>query len=173
MSGEWAEKLAIQEAVLRYARAVDRGDWDGVRDAYHPDAHDDHGEFKGDLDALIAWLEERFAGVDNGMHFVGNCLVEMTAANAALVETYFISHRVQGAGNSAVCRQGWGRYIDRFEKRDDGVWRVAQRTVVMDSIIELPVSGARTSGGATVWSERGPADFLFQSRMAAGDKGNA
>ena len=159
---DWAEKLAIQEAVLRYARAVDRGDWHGVRSAYHPDAYDDHGEFKGSVDALIAWLEDRFAGIDNGMHFIGNCLVEMTGADSALTETYFISHRVQGSGDNATCRQGWGRYVDRFEKREDGVWRVARRTVVMDSIIELPVPGARTGGGVTVWGERGPGDFLLQ-----------
>ncbi len=170
MSSEWADRLAIREAVELYARAVDRGDWAGVRAAYHADAHDDHGEFKGSVDELIAWLQDRFAGVDKGMHLIGNCLVELHGEDLALVETYFVSHRVQGTGDAATCRQGWGRYVDRFERREDGIWRVAQRAVVMDSIVESPVPGARTNGGVTVWGERGPGDFLYESRRRLAGK---
>lgn len=181
MSECWADKAAIHEAILRYARAIDRGDWDAVRDAYHNDAFDDHGEFKGTIDELIPWLEKRFAGVETGMHFVGNCLIELVNANLALAETYFVSHRLRPPINDvevaqcdeggAFCRQGWGRYVDRFERRSDGVWRVAQRTVVMDSVIQFPVKGGER-GGVTVWGRRDSQDWLYLRRaemMADGE----
>jgi SnoaL-like domain len=181
MVEEWFEKLTIQEAVLRYARAVDRSDWDGVRAAYHQDAFDDHGEFKGSVDELIAWLEQRFTGAETGMHFIGNCLVEIVRADLALAETYFVSHRLRPATNDveraqcgadgAFCRQGWGRYVDRFERRADKVWRVAQRTVVMDSIVQMTVPNALREG-ITVWGQRNSSDWLFQSQaMLIADSG--
>jgi ketosteroid isomerase-like protein len=166
------EKLAIHEAILRYARSIDRNDWAGVRAAYHSDAFDDHGEFKGSVDELIAWLEDRFAGAVNGMHFIGNCLVEIASLDVALAETYFVSHRLRPPENASeveqcgpegfFCRQGWGRYIDRFEKRQDGFWRVARRTVVMDSVVQLPVRDAQRTG-ITVWGQRDRSDYLYEA----------
>jgi hypothetical protein len=174
---QWLDKLAVQEAILRYARAVDRSDWDGVRAAYHSDAYDDHGEFKGTVDQLIPWLKDRFAGAETGIHFIGNCLVDVVEPNLALAETYFISHRLRLPSNGAereecgekgaFCRQGWGRYVDRFERREDGVWRVAHRTVVMDSIVQVPVRNA-TRGGITVWGRRDQQDWLAQSLKQLG-----
>ncbi|MEY3566868.1 MAG: hypothetical protein RLZ19_882, partial [Actinomycetota bacterium] len=37
----------IRDVVYRYARGVDRRDFDLVRSCYHPDATDDHGPFTG------------------------------------------------------------------------------------------------------------------------------
>lgn len=173
----WADKLAIQEAILRYARAVDRSDWEGVRASYHADAYDDHGVFKGSVDQLIPWLEERFAGAETGIHFIGNCLVDLVDPHLALAESYFVSHRLRPAANDAeraecgpqgaFCRQGWGRYVDRFERREDGIWRVAHRTVVMDSVLQMPVRNA-ARGGITVWGRRDEGDWLIQSLRQLG-----
>ena len=33
-----ADRVEIQDCLLRYARGVDRGDWGLVRSTYHPDA---------------------------------------------------------------------------------------------------------------------------------------
>src|SRR3954464_7687266 len=86
-----AERAEIQDCLLLYARGVDRGDWELVRSTYHPDADDAHGEYQGGVDGLIAWLDQRFAGADNSMHFLGNCLIEFAEADFAFVETYFAS----------------------------------------------------------------------------------
>ena len=63
------DKSEIYDSICRYARGIDRGDWDLVRSTYHPDADDDHVEYKGGIDGLIEWLDKRFAGIDNSMHF--------------------------------------------------------------------------------------------------------
>jgi 3-phenylpropionate/cinnamic acid dioxygenase small subunit len=175
---ELADRVAIQDAIYRYARAVDRSDWEGVRSAYHDDAYDDHGDYKGDVNGLIEWLIARFEGAENGMHFIGNCLIEFFQPNLALVETYFVSHRLRPAtaapGNtqadSAICRQGWGRYVDEFQRRADGTWRVASRTVVLDSIITLDVPAA-TRAGPAAWGVRGHSDTYYLRRAELRRKG--
>src|SRR5579862_8540086 len=68
------DQAEIRDVMCRYARGVDRGDWALLRSTYHPDAYDDHVGYKGPVDGLIEWLDERFADVDNSVHFLGNCL---------------------------------------------------------------------------------------------------
>ena len=43
----------IADVIYRYARGIDRLDFDLVRSCYHPDAYDDHGSFKGSVEAFI------------------------------------------------------------------------------------------------------------------------
>jgi hypothetical protein len=151
----------------RYARGVDRNDWALVRSTYHPDAYDDHAEYKGGVDGLIVWLEERFGTADNGAHFIGNCLAEFVTADLALVETYFTSQRVLNSDSttpdwaSALLRVSSGRYVDRFERRD-GEWRVARRTIVLDTVLSVPVRAASRTGAAN-WGQRSKGDFLYRA----------
>lgn len=162
------DREAIRDAMARYARAVDRGDWDGVRAAYHADGHDDHGGYRGGIDGLIDYLRRLLADATNGTHFLGNCLIEFAADDVALVETYFISERLVahdgGAAEDRRCRLGWGRYLDRFERRD-GAWRVARRMVVMDAVFHAEAVGA-ARGGASNWGARGADDPLAAWRAA-------
>jgi hypothetical protein len=163
------DKDEIRDSMCRYARGVDRGDWDQVRAAYHPDAHDEHGDYKGPIDGLIEWLDQRFAGVDNSMHFLGNCLIEFAGPDLALVETSFVSRRLRPlteeerktlGPKDQMCREGWGRYVDRFERRN-GEWRVAHRTVVLEaSSTSVALGGLRTS--PLTWGQRNRSDRLYQ-----------
>ena len=157
--------------MCRYARGVDRSDWEAVRAAYHPDAYDDHGEYKGDVEGLIAWLEPRFAEAENRMHVLGNCLIDFAGPDLALVETMFVTQRLRAASASetgsaasgdAICRQSWGRYVDRFERRN-GAWRVAHRTVVLDSVVTLPVQSAARIG-PPIWGRRDAGDRLYEAQ---------
>lgn len=169
------DRADIADAMCRYARGVDRGAWELVRSGYHVDAYDDHGDYKGDIDGLIIWLDQRFAGVDNSMHLLGNSLIEFASDYVALVETYFVSRRLRplteaeralagrkDAPSDAVCREAWGRYVDRFERRD-GDWRVAHRLVVLEqSSMSIALGGAR--GGTATWGQRDADDPVFVAR---------
>ncbi|MFT3977780.1 MAG: nuclear transport factor 2 family protein [Sphingomonas bacterium] len=168
------DRAAIEDAIHAYAQGVDRGDWEAVRATYHPDGFDDHGEYKGPVDGLIAWLEDRFAGLDNSMHFIGNCLIDFAGPALALAESYFVSRRFlpPDAGEAhlagpedAMCREAWGRYVDRFEKRD-GVWRVAHRTVVVETKSTSVARGGRRGAGVTTWGRRDGDDPLHRARRA-------
>ena len=47
------DRREIEDCLLRYVRGVDRKNWELVRAAYHPDAHDDHGNYQGGIDGFI------------------------------------------------------------------------------------------------------------------------
>lgn len=165
------DRTEIYEVMCRYARGVDRGDEEVIRSAYHPDAWDDHVDFKGDVDGFIAWLDTRFVGFDNSMHFLGNCLVEFAGPDLALVETYYASRRLRPpvgdegadlAPGDMICWQSWGRYLDRFERRN-GEWRIARRTLVIDSrFSSVAKNGARS--GPVTWGVRNTSDPLYAVR---------
>ena len=166
-----ADRAAIQDCMTQYSRGVDRGDWDLVRSTYHVDAYDSHGDYKGDIEGLIRWLDERFAGVDNSMHFLGNCLIEFASPDFAFVETYFASRRLRAPTaaeaatlkpGDALCREAWGRYLDHFERRD-GEWRVARRIVVLEASYTSVALGGQRRPGPT-WGSRDPSDLVHSSR---------
>jgi hypothetical protein len=179
------DKDQIRDVLLRYARGVDRRDWTLVRAAFFEDGHDDHADFKGTRDEFVAWVRERHdsPGLLTSTHFLGNCLVEFASDSVAAVETYFAArleiaptaseHRAMldakhanSAHNSRV--EVFGRYVDRFEKRD-GEWRIAQRRSVFDAIQSQSVDAADNAlNPAWLLGRRDPHDPVFGMRTEAG-----
>ena len=143
------DRMAIQDCLFRYVRGVDRKDWELVRSAYHPDAYDDHGNYKGGIDGFIESLITRHATIEQSMHVVGNIVIEFDGPDGALLEAYFITHQrlspAAGDARSAYLRgapigpdeavetEVVGRYVDRMTRRD-GAWRIAHRTVVFEVV---------------------------------------
>jgi hypothetical protein len=126
-----AARCEIEAVVLRYCRGIDRMDRELVRSCYHADASDEHGSFSGGVEDLLDWLWKLLARYETTMHFIGNVLVEL-AGDAAVAESYGVAwHR------SPDPRPQWNlvtgfRYLDRFERRGDGVWRIARRIAVTE-----------------------------------------
>ncbi|WP_366555240.1 nuclear transport factor 2 family protein [Aquibaculum sediminis] len=156
MADEMIKLLAreeIRELIKRWCRAIDRLDLEAIRDVFHPDAYDDHGSFKGGVDALIAWIAERHSSIPFSMHAVTNCLVDFLAEDEALAETYCIAMQKypvesRGALESLVGELDMPadkaldmtiacRYVDIVTRRD-GCWKIARRTVVFDSVSVVP-----------------------------------
>jgi ketosteroid isomerase-like protein len=145
---ELEARTAIEDCLKRFARAVDRQDWEGARAAYHDDAFDDHGFFKGPPDQFLAHIEKLHAQQDHSMHFNTNVLIEFQSPERAFVETYvLVLQRFRpGApgvppGSAGLRNMASARYLDRFEKRN-GEWRVAHRTLVFGDIVGEPVGEA-------------------------------
>lgn len=53
------DRREIEDCQLRYVRGVDRKGWDLVRAAYHTEAHDGHGNYKGGIDGFVDSLIAR------------------------------------------------------------------------------------------------------------------
>jgi ketosteroid isomerase-like protein len=127
--GELRDRQQILDCLNRYARAIDRHDWDLLDTVYHPDAVANHGDFVGRPKDLIAWLtamyEEKFTC---HTHHVVNHLCEIEGDTA---------HAESNALVMTVLKDGQtinvlgARYLDRFEKRD-GKWRIALRRIAGD-----------------------------------------
>jgi hypothetical protein len=136
------DKDEIRDLMSRYARGVDRADWDAVRATYHDDAYDDHGDYKGGLDGFIAFAKSRTGGATQVMHFLGECLIEFAGPDVAIAETYFFTAHTLGpeaqrqygasADGGPVQLSHYGRYADRLERRA-GVWRIAHRIVIFET----------------------------------------
>jgi hypothetical protein len=126
---ELVDREAIRDCMLRYSRAIDRAELDMLRTVYWPDAIDDHSGFKGNVEEFIVWSSQGLKNFDNCMHKLGNIYIQIDGASAA-VESYYWSVLVMKTGSVRellVC----GRYLDRFERRNDE-WRIAKRMVVHD-----------------------------------------
>jgi len=145
-------RFAIHDVVFRYARGVDRRDWESVRSCYHPDATDDHGNYSGGRDGLIDWMKERHESILMSLHYISNVLVDFLRDDAARVESYCTTVQRTAARDAAVSLRMYAiaglddaresdvvetsvrcRFIDFVTKRD-GEWRVAKRTVVFESL---------------------------------------
>lgn len=172
---ELIDRQEIRDVVARYARAVDRLDLEGVRETYHPDAYDDHGDYKGGVDGFIEFVQKRTGGAPQVMHFLGQTLVEFASSDVAIAETYFMTAHTLGpaaqkeygtSGGGPVQISLYGRYVDRMERRG-GPWKVARRTVVFEA--------ARTFAGDAPplkpeWAQqrRDKDDPIFRARAEAG-----
>ena len=102
------------------------------RPAFHDDAYDDHGNFKGDKATALAYLK-RSAGIKEttaSFHHIGNILIDLKGDEAD-VETYFMASQRREDGGKSYTRMRAGRYLDHFVRRD-GTWRVLKRRVIDD-----------------------------------------
>jgi hypothetical protein len=126
------DKEEIREVIYRYARGIDRLQYDLVRSCYHPDGTDDHGDFRGGIDGFIEYITAGLGTWERTMHFMGNCLIEPNG-DMARAETYALTyHRVSARGDKpALDFLGAVRYLDDFEKRN-GEWKILSRVCVVD-----------------------------------------
>lgn len=154
---------AIRQALYAYARGIDRADQDLLKPAFHDDAYDDHGNFRGSkADALAAFKRSgQNPDVKASMHHLGNILIDLQG-DFAHVETYFLAYQQREEGEKIYTRCRAGRYLDRFEKRD-GRWRVLERRVVDDwSRLDEVVQTAREVGPENTICTRDRSDASYR-----------
>jgi ketosteroid isomerase-like protein len=117
-----ADRAAIHDVVLRYARAVDRRDWATVATCFTPDAETDYGDFhRGPVDGLLRALADTLPRFDWTMHVIGNHYVDLAAVTAE-TETYAVCFHRRGNESVTVGM----RYLDGFVRTPDG-WRIRRR----------------------------------------------
>jgi ketosteroid isomerase-like protein len=158
------DKLEIYELLARYARGIDRRDWDLVRSCYHEDAIDDHGAYHGDVDGFIAWVAERHARIEQSMHFLGNVLIELDG-DVAFSETYLttFAHETSAGAPTQYAHSGC-RYVDRLERRDNGPWRIAERHVVLEFSHVSDEPTGRDRYGKRELAQRSRDDLVYRIR---------
>ena len=155
---EMADEFQLRKLVHTYCRAVDRGDFATLRGLYHHDAVDSHGEISaGSADEFLETLEASRPHLRSMQHNVTtvNFVID---GNRAEGEIYTIATHMLGAGDRDVDVVVGGRYLDKYEKRDD-VWRIVERTIVTDwahvndpSTVELshPITRGTLKGSPNV-----------------------
>ena len=151
----------IRRVLYRYCRGVDRLDLDLVRSCYWPDATDDHGAFKGGVDAFIEWIGRLLPRNDVTTHQLTNILIEPEGDDVAHVETYGMAdHQTVGGPdehNSTICF----RYLDRFERRE-GEWRIADRFCTTEWVRIHPQASIFVPDGRFERGRRDGTDRVFR-----------
>ncbi len=128
---EMLDEFALRKLVHAYSRAVDRGDFATLRDLYHEDAIDAHGEFStGSVDEFLGTLAASRPHIQSMQHNITtvNFAIDGDRAEG---EIYTIAIHTFGSGDRDVDVIVGGRYLDKYEKRHD-VWKIIERTIVTD-----------------------------------------
>lgn len=179
-----ADRMAIQDVMYKWCRAIDRLDYDGMRAVFHPDAIDNHGAYNGGVEGLVEWIRERHKPIPFSSHQISNILIEFASPELALVETYARTlqrypaeakaNLAQLSGGEAG-RPGVGmdlltssRYVDRFERRH-GEWRIARRTLIQDwkQLLEVSEHAPKPKPGWLV-GRRDQQDCVYVERAELG-----
>jgi ketosteroid isomerase-like protein len=176
-----ADRAQIQDVMLRWCRAIDRLDLEAIRSVFHPGATDNHGMYNGDIDGLVKWIGERHKGIPFSMHSIANMTIEFGGPDTAVVETYCfavqrysadggssltqLSGGTSGKAGSATDLMAFGRYIDRFERKN-GEWRIQKRTMVYDStmMFEVPANAPRMAANWVV-GQRNKSDVMSEQQL--------
>jgi hypothetical protein len=123
------DKQAIHDAMMKYCRGVDRCDEELMRSVYHEDAQDHHGPFTGPAWEFVAgFVPQSRSESSFTMHFIGNMTIELEGDRASS-ESYFVAYVGRREGENEYVDAFGGRYIDDWERRDNG-WGVVTREVV-------------------------------------------
>ena len=123
-----ADRAEITDVVHRYARGIDRRDFDLVRRYYHPDATDHHGGFSGTVDEYLAWVDGLTARYRSTQHLIASVVVDLAGEVAAAESNGVAVHRSDDPAPHLNLVTGF-RYLDRFERRD-GRWAIARRQAI-------------------------------------------
>jgi ketosteroid isomerase-like protein len=131
---EMIDEFELRKLVHAYCRAVDRGDFAQVRNLYHHDAVDAHGGFTGSAgstaDDFVAQLAATRRYIRSMQHHITTVNFAISG-RAAEGEIYTIAtHTLAGRDRDLDVVVG-GRYLDKYEKRDDA-WKLVERTIVTD-----------------------------------------
>ena len=123
------DRQAILDCLHTYCRAMDRLDRELLMTVYHEDAIDDHGIWVGNREYFAAeLLAYHEANQYSTQHVITNHTCEIDGA-VAHAETYYYFAAMNKDG--APLTLSGGRYIDRFEKRNDR-WAIAARLCLSD-----------------------------------------
>lgn len=151
-----ADRQAITDQILNYARAMDRIDHALGYAVWHADGTADYGEmFSGTGRAFIDWVCATHAPMIGHVHRIANVLLTLEGDRAAS-ETYV--HATLRFEQEGVLRQAdvFGRYLDRWSRRD-GRWAIDHRVYVQD-LDEVRDAGAPLVGG---WGRRDRDDASY------------
>jgi len=169
---ELADRQAITDCMYLYARGVDRSDADLLAEAFWEDGQVVGELYSGGVAEFIAFsVSGGLKNWDRMMHMITNAIIRIEG-DRAVAESYFYGYHVGNAGSPSGDLIISGRYLDRFEKRDDE-WRISEKTILFEWYREYPDNGGDKEGPmgtkVTLKGEPAPDDrsyVLFQSVRA-------
>jgi hypothetical protein len=124
-------KQEITEVLYRISRGTDRADPALYAAGFHDDGEDHHGLANGPVGNIVANLSKAQHLVYT-QHAISNVLIELDGDGADVESCFNSSHQARYEDGRLWDEFIRGRYLDRFERRDAGPWKIARRVVVWD-----------------------------------------
>lgn len=152
------DRQEILDCINHYGRGLDRLDPELIRDAFHPDAADNHGPFVGGIPEFVKFaieVESSFQWTHHGITS-HNCEIDGDTAHAESYVYWFVK-----LPDGVTLAAGGGRYLDRLERRD-GRWKIALRRLFMDWSFQTPVVSWLGPDWESVTGSRDRADPSYQ-----------
>lgn len=115
------DRAEITDLLTRYARAVDRQDWELFRTVFTPDARIDYtqvGGIAGDLDTVVGFLEEVMAMFEAMQHLISN--IDITIDGDEAKVTAMVYNPLKLPNTEVWATGGW--YHHELVRTPDG-WR--------------------------------------------------
>lgn len=142
---EQLDRDEIQRVMVKYARGLDRLDFELVRSCYWDDAIEDHGSYVGRPDDFIRWADQTTLAHESTQHGILNHYCDLQGDDA-YTETYYQFTGVRAEPPHFVST---GRYVDHFQKRVGPAgkpeWRIANRVCIIESGFDIPEAAMRTA----------------------------
>ena len=115
------DRAEITDLLTRYARAVDRQDWELFRTVFTPDARIDYtqvGGVAGDLDTVVGFLEQVMPMFESMQHLVSNIDIAIDGDEAKV--TAMVYNPLKLPDTPVWATGGW--YHHELVRTADG-WR--------------------------------------------------
>ena len=129
------DKAAIRDLMARYARGMDRPDFDLIAFSFTPDAYAsyDGGGIRWEAqgrDNIVDKLRPSISRTDSSTHFMGDQEIQING-DTADVETYAIIHILYTVEDAQYQSMRGIHYEDKMVRHDGG-WQVQHRVVHSD-----------------------------------------
>ena len=125
------DKAAIRDLMARYARGIDRRDWDLIASTFATDAYVDYVEWEGrGFEEILRGLKWGIARTERSTHFMGDQEVRLNG-DTAEVETYAVAYLVRTVDETQSLLMRGLRYQDKMV-RQKGQWLVQHRLLHFD-----------------------------------------
>jgi 3-phenylpropionate/cinnamic acid dioxygenase small subunit len=137
---------AIRNLLGRYCELMDAGDFDGLAALFAEGRlSDDKGKvFCSGSEAMTTmWHEQTkvYDGSPQTRHVTANPIIEVDDATgtASARSSYIVFQGITGHGDDDTPLQPiiTGRYVDRFVRGDDAIWRWDERSYAIDHVGDL------------------------------------
>ena len=139
-----------------------------ARQAFHPDAIDNHGPFIGGVDEFVPFaieVERSFLVTHHGITS-HNCHIEGDEAHAESYVFFFVR-----MADGASLGSGGGRYVDKLERRD-GTWAITVRRLLMDWSFTVPYSAWLGADWERASGRRDKTDPSYERPLTAPERPN-
>ncbi|MCR9278246.1 MAG: nuclear transport factor 2 family protein [Pseudomonadaceae bacterium] len=160
-----ADKLEIMDLSATYMRGLDRLDGEIQATVFWPDAYLDYGIYEGNAEDFVAYCQNALANHDANQHMLGQIQIELDGDEAWGEVYYQAYHRYADDASDNRDLFIAGRYIDRYERRNEE-WRISYRAELVDWVREGPAADAWFEGSDMIIGQRKPDDLLYdRARM--------